>query len=93
MWPGTAGHPARRNGAPRTPGCRALRNEAFAVGGPGVVAEPAEGLEAAAEAARDLGREPGVSVIEAALEEVEFAGAVKSEELKPAFAGETLRRL
>ena len=39
--------------------------QAAAVWRPCVVADPAQGLEAAAEAARDLGREPGVRVVKA----------------------------
>jgi hypothetical protein len=60
--------------------------EDFAVGGPAIVAEPAEGFEAAAEAASDLRREPGVGVVEAAGEEIAFAGGVQGEKLAPALA-------
>ena len=52
---------------------------------PGVVADPAERFEAASESARDLRREPGVRVVEAAREQVLFAGAMEREELGVTF--------
>jgi len=58
---------------------------------PGVVAEPAEGFEAATEAFCDARREPGVRVVEAAGEEIAFAGAMQSEEASVTLARKTRR--
>ena len=65
---------------------RLLFAEAPAVGRPGVVAEPAEGFEAAAEAARDGRREPGVRIVEATRQKIARAGVVERDEARVAFA-------
>ena len=58
----------------------------FAVRRPGVIAEPAEALEALAEFFRDGWRQPGVDVFEAALPGVALGGGVQREQPLPALA-------
>ena len=60
--------------------------EATAVRRPDVVADPAEGFEAAPEAARDGWREPGVRVIEAPREQIAVPGFMQREQSRVAFA-------
>jgi hypothetical protein len=60
--------------------------KAVAVRRPGVVANPAERFEAAAEAACDGRRQPGVYIIEAAREKIAAPGFVQREQARVAFA-------
>lgn len=57
-----------------------------AVRRPGIVAAPAEALEAAAKVLRDGRREPGVHVFQAALPGVAARGFVKGEKPLPSLA-------
>ena len=63
-----------------------LRKKPLAVRRPGIVAEPAEGFEAASEAFRDARRNPGVRVIESEREQIAFASAMQSEKMRPPLA-------
>src|SRR5712664_4018805 len=58
----------------------------FAVRRPGVIAEPAEALDALAEFFRDGWRQPGVDVFEAALPGVALSCGLQREEPLPAVA-------
>src|SRR6266850_1092240 len=58
----------------------------FAVRRPGVIAEPAEALDALAEFSRDGWRQPGVDVFEAALPGVALGCGLQREEPLPAVA-------
>ena len=60
--------------------------KSLAVRRPGVVAEPAETLNAFAEFLRDGRREPGVDVFQAALPGVAFGSGVERQEALPAFS-------
>src|SRR5260370_39328401 len=62
------------------------RIQAFTVGRPGVVAEPAEARDAFAEFARDGRREPGVDVFETALPGVALGVGVERADAFPTFA-------
>ena len=65
-------------GPPRRMPLRAT--QPAAIRRPGVVADPAEGFEAASEAPGDARWEPGVRVVEAARQKVAFPGAMQREE-------------
>jgi hypothetical protein len=63
-----------------------LQAQMTAIRRPGIVADPAEGFEAAAESPGDGRREPGVRVFEAAREQILLGGAMQREQASVAFA-------
>ncbi len=66
--------------------CESVLAEPPAVGRPGVVANPAECLEALAESFRDPGRQPGVRVVETSRKQVALPRAVEPEHTLEAIA-------